>query len=96
MRRAEIAGAFAMVLNKGDPDGGAALVCVRQGNEALMLYRAARNAQGGRIWWSKPLGGDLEAKAYIDKSLVSDPDLWVIEIEDREGRHFLLDPIEAS
>jgi len=25
-----------------------------------------------------------------------DPDIWIVEIEDREGRHFLTEPIEAA
>ena len=28
--------------------------------------------------------------------LVKDPDIWVVEIEDRQGRHFLTEPVEGE
>jgi hypothetical protein len=36
---------------------------------------------------------ERDADAYLSKRRQSDPDLWIIEIEDRAGRHFLLEPI---
>ena len=35
---------------------------------------------------------DIWVAAHMRKVAV-DPDLWVVEIEDRDGRHFLDDPI---
>jgi hypothetical protein len=42
--------------------------------------------------------GEAEAHvdAYVRKRRESDPDLWVIEIEDRQGRHFLLEPVDEA
>ena len=51
---------------------------------------------GERVWW--PMGPQSEAEidAYIMRRIDYDPDLWVLEIEDRDGRHFLTEPIEKA
>jgi len=32
----------------------------------------------------------------VERALARDPDLWVVEIEDAEGRHFLTEPVDES
>jgi hypothetical protein len=32
---------------------------------------------------------------YIERAARIDPDVWAVEIEDTEGRHFLTEPVEA-
>lgn len=96
IRRAEVAGAFAVVVRKGNPDAGTVLVTVRVPNGQTTLYRPVRNMAGKRVWWPKGPAQETDIMEYIVKRLEGDPDLWVVEIEDREGRHFLTDPIEDN
>jgi hypothetical protein len=98
IRRAEIAGAFAGVVRKGDKDAGAVLVKVSTLDGRARLYGPARNGEGERIWLDLSSGtlGDVESDvdAYVHQRARTDPDLWVIEVEDKDGRHFLLEPVE--
>ena len=94
IRRAETGGAFASVARKGDGDAGATLVKVRLLDGNAVLYRSMQDMDGTRIWHPK---GPIDEQAIddvINKRLNMDPDLWVIEIDDRQGRHFLAEPVE--
>jgi hypothetical protein len=100
VRRAEVGGAFAAIVRKGDPDAGAVLVKVATLDGKARLYAPAQNGEGERIWLdlsSGPLGSDeRQVDQYAAKRAQADPDLWVVEIEDREGRTFLTDPIDSG
>ena len=97
IRRAELGGAFAAVARKGDPRAGAVLVkAVNRGDGTARLYSEATRGDGERVWM-QPAASDQEPDldAYIARAVRIDPDLWVVEIEDREGRHFLTETVEA-
>jgi hypothetical protein len=100
LRRAQIGGAFAAVVRKGDTDAGAVLVKVATLDGRARLYGPARNGDGERIWLDLSAGklGDVEADvdADIRRRVDDDPDLWVVEIEDRQGRHFLEEPVDRG
>ena len=90
LRRAAAAGAFATVAKKGDPDAGAVAVKVYLGNRRARLYLEARDEKGAATW-REPLEGEADEAAvdgFLDKEIRFDRDLWIVEIEDREGRLF--------
>lgn len=96
IRRAELGGAFAMVLRKGDPRAGAVLVkAVDRRADVARLYAEAVRGEGERVWM-EPALTDAEAAldAYVERAVRVDPDIWVVEIEDVEGRHFLTEPVQ--
>lgn len=93
IRRAEIAGAYASVVHKGDPDAGAALIKVRQLDGTSTLYRSMQTPDGERIWLPKGPTDESEVDAAIAARLEHDPDLWIVEIEDKKGRHFLTERV---
>jgi len=97
IRRAELSGAFAVVARRGDPQGGAVLVKVYNPlARAARLYAEAVRGEGERVWMV-PIASteEFEVDAYLERQRRIDPDLWVVEIEDREGRHFLTEPVET-
>jgi hypothetical protein len=100
IRRAEAGGAFAAVARHGDGDAGAVLVKVATLDGRARLYAPARDGAGERIWLdlsAGPLGSEEKAvDAYAAKRAENDPDLWVIEIEDRAGRTFLTEPVDEG
>lgn len=97
--RAESAGASVYVARRGDPDAGAVLIKVLLARRTARLFAPVRNFEGERVW-AQPLGADpvpeQDADAYAERRAESDPDLWVVEIDDTRGRHFLQEPIEAA
>lgn len=98
IRRAELGGAFAVVARKGDARAGAVLVKVlNRGDGTARLYAEATRGDGERIWM-QPAAADSEPDLdrYIARALKIDPDLWVVEIEDKQGRHFLVEPVEQG
>lgn len=98
IRRAEIGGAFAVVARKGDKQAGSVLVKVfNRSDRTARLYAEATRMDGERVWM-RPTASDQEPEvdAYIERAVRIDPDLWVVEIEDREGRHFLTEAVEKG
>ena len=97
IRRAELSGAYAVVARKGDPRAGAVLVKVvnRRAGE-VWLYASAVRGQGEQVWMQPVASNDeAEIDAFVARQVGFDPDLWIIEIEDPQGRHFLTEPVET-
>jgi hypothetical protein len=96
IRRAELGGAFAVVARKGDPKAGAVLVkTINRRDGVSHLYCEAFRGDGEAVWM-QPTASQEEPDLdrYIERAAHIDPDLWVVEIEDKDGRHFLTEPVE--
>jgi len=91
LRRAQAAGAFATIARRGDGDAGAVAVKVYLGERNAQLYIQSRDLDGASVWREPFEEAVEEAKidAWLAKEARVDPDLWIVEIEDREGRAFL-------
>ncbi len=97
IRRAEQAGAFAVVVRKGDPRAGAVLVkTLDRRDKSMKLYSEAFRGDGERVWMQPAEGSEADLDAYIERARRVDPDLWVVEIDDAEGRHFLTEAVEKD
>ncbi len=98
IRRAELAGAFATVVRRGDARAGTVIVKAYDTTErTARLYSEAFGPDGDRLW-IQPVSSDQESEldAYIERQAGYDPDLWVVEVEDRQGRHFITETVEGE
>ena len=96
IRRCETEGASAMVVRRGDAGSGIVLVKLNTLDGMASVFAPARDGEGNLIWMRAPHGAPVpepEADTYIEKQRRFDPDIWVVEIEDRQGRHFLQEPV---
>ena len=82
----------AFVVAHGDDTGGAVLVKLATlDGKAALFQRSFDLMSGARAWVEMVSGSEAEVDASITKQRGFDPDLWVIEVEDRQGRHLLQD-----
>lgn len=96
LRRARSGEAFGYVINKGDPDSGSLVLRVNNMAGENRIYRPVTTMDGGRLWMQSDPLDDLGAHTQIGKLLSFDSDIWIIEIEDREGRHFLTEDVKQA
>ena len=95
IRRAQVEGAMATVVRKGAEESGAVFLQVRRADGTSLVLDQARRGDGDLVW-VKPLGDaadDEKVRAYFEQQLKFDPDIWILEIEDREGRAFVDEPV---
>ena len=95
IRRAEVAGAQAFVVRKGAEESGAVFLKIARLDGTVTVLDQARRGDGELVW-VKPLGDatdEEKAKAFFERQIRIDPDIWIVEIEDREGRAFVDEPI---
>ena len=96
IRRVEQGGAFAAVIRKGDARAGAVLIkLVNPRTGVSRLLAEATRGDGERIWM-QPLrsGVEHDLDAYLERTIKIDPDVWILEIQDNKGRHFLVEKVE--
>lgn len=93
-------GIAAVVVRRGDESAGAIYVCVNRLDRTVMLYGPApAGLEGGdteRRWARCFAAGVIteeEAASYLARQVKFNSDIWIVEIEDRAGRHFLGDAI---
>lgn len=98
LRLAISRGAFAAVVAHGDDDAGAIYVKVSRLDGTARLFGpapAGHEALFGDRAFAAISGDDFQPEPKIDEMVGRerefDPDLWIVEVEDREGRTFLDD-----
>ena len=80
----------AFVVAHGDDTAGAVLVKLNTLDKKAVLYQRTIDLMSGeRKWLILAEGREAEVDTAIARQRGFDPDLWVVEVEDRAGRHLL-------
>jgi hypothetical protein len=90
LRRLSIEGIGAVVVRRGEAMGGSVLLKLNQRDLGCRVLTQARAPDGALGWLAAFEGkavGETAADAYLARATGRDPDLWVVEIDDRAGRH---------
>ena len=89
-------GVSATVVRRGDPDGGVIYIKINRFEYGCVVLSQVR-MEGGQLVWLRATGEhpvtEVDADDYIQRQVKYDPDLWVLEVEDREGRNPFEDPV---
>lgn len=99
LRRCNVEGAFAAVRRRGADEAGAVYIKVNRLDGTGILYGPAPQAvfdeaQPAERLFTPILGRqgpvpEADVEARLTREIGFDPDIWIVEVEDRDGRHFL-------
>jgi hypothetical protein len=98
IRRCQTEGAFAVLRRRGAEEAGAIFVKISRldgtadvyGPAPQTAFEDARPTDRAFVSLLKQSpGSDEEAEGALARQLRFDPDIWIVELEQREGRHFL-------
>ncbi|NNU81550.1 DUF1491 family protein [Halovulum dunhuangense] len=89
LARLRLADIPAFVVARGDATAGAVLVKQSTLDGQARAFTRSLGLDGQRVWALLAEGAEPDVDAAIARQRKYDPDLWVIEVEDRAGRHLL-------
>jgi len=98
IRRCQIEGAQAMLRRRGADEAGAVFIKVSRldgtaevfGPAPQTAFDEARPSDRAFIRTLKAEPAtEADAEAYLAQQIKYDPDIWIVEVEDRAGRNFL-------
>ncbi len=88
IRRADGIGDPVVLSRRGDAVRGTVLLKINGFERGWRVVSQARDLDGELGWLPAPdISTEDTAEAYVARALKRDPDLWVVEVEDRAGRH---------
>ena len=96
LRRCQAQGVPVVIVRRGDEAAGAIFICIDRLDGTVFLYGPAPAGLTGtesERRWVSCFGAKAvslaEVQGYLTRQMDFDPDLWIIEVEDKGGRHFL-------
>lgn len=99
IRQCSVLAIPAVVAARGDEDAGDILVKLNRGPAGCEVFTRVRDGTGEAAWMRatgpEPVP-EAQADAYVAKRRHVDSDLWVLEVEDRDGRLPFLERILAG
>ena len=92
IKRLNLMGVPAFVVSHGNDSAGSIIVKVNKLNGSAILFERSFSLEKNINHWSKSHSGDeKELDKLLSRQLSRDRDLWIIEIESRQGNPFLDD-----
>lgn len=95
-RRSASGGRQAYIVRHGDNDAGAIYIRINRLDGTSMLFGPApaslKESETDRRWIAYFKGAarsDAEIDALLEREQRTDPDLWIVEVEARDGAHGL-------
>lgn len=98
IRRCQIEGAQAMLRRRGADEAGAVFIKIARLDGTAQVYGPApqtafdeaRPTDRAFVACLKAdAPSEPDAEAYLARQIKFDPDVWIVEVEDRAGRNFL-------
>jgi hypothetical protein len=89
IRQCHAQGIMATVVKHGDDWGGAVVIKLNLLGPGFKVLTQSRDIDGNIAWLQAKDGAvinEADADEYIARQTQRDPDLWVVEIEDRGGK----------
>jgi hypothetical protein len=98
IRRCQVEGVQAMLRRRGAEEAGAVFIKISRLDGTAQVFGPApqtafdetRPADRAfvRSLQNEP-ASEADAEAYLARQIKFDPDIWIVEVEDRSGRNFL-------
>jgi len=82
----------AFVVSRGDATAGTIVIKINTLDGEAEAFQRSFDANGNRVWMTLVKGADEAVEQSLQKQRQFDPDIWIIEVEDKAGRHLLDDP----
>lgn len=79
----------AFLTARGDKSAGAVLVKINTLDGNAQAFQRSYDIDGNRIWAPLSQGTDSEVEEALSRQRKYDPDIWIIEVEDKQGRSLL-------
>ncbi|TNF21778.1 MAG: DUF1491 family protein [Rhodobacteraceae bacterium] len=80
----------AFVVAHGDDTAGMVMVKLNTLDGRARVFHRMHDLMTDETRWQEMLAGpEAEVDAALARQRASDPDLWIVEVEDRAGRHLL-------
>jgi len=98
LRRCEVEGVDAVLRRRGAEEAGAVFIKISRLDGTAEVFGPAPQsafdeARPADRAFSPALktqpAPDADAEAYLTRQIKFDPDVWIVEVEDRAGRNFL-------
>lgn len=87
-RRAAESGFSVQVRRKGDTRRGSVVILLRDASASVQVLTMVRTPSGRPAWLPVHGGGavgEVRAERYVERLARTDPDLWILEVEEGTG-----------